>query len=321
MTERPPVLSVRGLSVRFLMPGGRRVAAVTDARFDVAAGECLALIGESGCGKSVLASALLGLLPANAQTAGEARLGDLDLLTADERTLARAVRGRRIGLVPQSPAAHLTPVRTIRSQLEETVRALTGVRGRAAVGAAAEAAAERTAFPLDHLDRHPHELSGGLAQRAATALALVGDAPLLLADEPTTGLDRDLVEHTVDELRRHIDDGDRGLLMITHDLAAAERIADRVAVMYAGRIVELTAAGAFFGTPGPRHPYSRGLLDALPERAFAPIPGMPPQLGDLPAGCAFAPRCDRATDACAGLPPVTEAVACHHPHVPEDARA
>ncbi|MFD0004436.1 ABC transporter ATP-binding protein [Streptomyces sp. NPDC127178] len=321
MTERPPVLSVRGLSVRFLMPGGHRVAAVTDARFDVAAGECLALIGESGCGKSVLASALLGLLPANAQTAGEARLGDLDLLTADERTLARAVRGRRIGLVPQSPAAHLTPVRTIRSQLEETVRALTGVRGRAAVRAAAEAAAERTAFPLDHLDRHPHELSGGLAQRAATALALVGDAPLLLADEPTTGLDRDLVEHTVDELRHHIDDGDRGLLMITHDLAAAERIADRVAVMYAGRIVELTAAAAFFGTPGPRHPYSRGLLDALPDRAFAPIPGMPPELGDLPGGCAFAPRCDRATDACAGLPPVTEAVACHHPHVPEDARA
>lgn len=147
MTGRPPVLSVRGLSVRFLMPGGRRVAAVTDARFDVAAGECVALIGESGCGKSVLASALLGLLPANAQTAGEARLGDLALLTADERTLARTVRGRRIGLVPQSPAAHLTPVRTIRSQLEETVRALTGVRGRSAVRAAAEAAAERTAFP------------------------------------------------------------------------------------------------------------------------------------------------------------------------------
>ncbi|MGW1610021.1 ABC transporter ATP-binding protein [Streptomyces sp. NPDC002285] len=321
MTERPPVLSVRGLSVRFLMPGGRRVAAVTDARFDVAAGECLALIGESGCGKSVLASALLGLLPANAQTAGEARLGDLDLLAADEQTLARTVRGRRIGLVPQSPAAHLTPVRTIRSQLEETVTALTGVRGRRSVRAAAEAAAERTAFPVDHLDRHPHELSGGLAQRAATALALVGDAPLLLADEPTTGLDRDLVEHTVDELRRHIDDGDRGLLMITHDLAAAERIADRIAVMYAGRIVELAAAAAFFGSPGPRHPYSRGLLDALADRAFAPIPGMPPELGDLPAGCAFAPRCDRATDACAGLPPVTEAVACHHPYVPEDARA
>ncbi|MFD5944613.1 ABC transporter ATP-binding protein [Streptomyces collinus] len=325
MESMTPVLSVRGLSVRFLMPGGRRVAAVTDARFDVAPGECLALIGESGCGKSVLASALLGLLPGNAQTAGSALLGDLDLLTAGERTLARTVRGRLIGLVPQSPAAHLTPVRTVRSQLEETVAALTPTRGRAALRAAAEAAAERAAFPAGHLDRHPHQLSGGLAQRAATALALVGDAPLLLADEPTTGLDRDLVDRTADELRRHVDDpgrGDRGraLLMITHDLAAAERIADRVAVMYAGRIVELADAAAFFGSPGPRHPYSRGLLQALPDRAFTPIPGMPPELGDLPAGCAFAARCDRATDTCATEPP-PGTVACHHPHVPEDIRA
>ncbi|WP_141310146.1 ABC transporter ATP-binding protein [Streptomyces spinoverrucosus] len=311
------------------MPGGRRVAAVADAHFDVAAGECLALIGESGCGKSVLASALLGLLPANAQTAGEARLGGIDLLSAGERTLARRVRGRLIGLIPQSPAAHLTPVRTIRSQLEETVAELTGVRGQAARRAAAEAVADRAAFPLDHLDRYPHQLSGGLAQRAATALALVGDTPLLLADEPTTGLDRDLVDRTVDELRRHIDrpdaanSGGRALLMITHDLAAAERIADRIAVMYAGRIVELADATAFFGSPGPRHPYSRGLLQALPDRAFTPIPGLPPELGDLPDGCAFAARCDRASDTCAALPPMTEDVACHHPlagHGPEHPR-
>jgi peptide/nickel transport system ATP-binding protein len=313
-----PVLSVRGLSVRFLMPGGRRIAAVTDAHFNVAPGECLALIGESGCGKSVLASALLGLLPANAQTAGEARLGNLDLLSADESTLARTVRGRMAGLIPQSPAAHLTPVRTIRSHLQETVAALTGTRGRPAVRSAAEAAAERAAFPATHLDRHPHELSGGLAQRAATALALIGDAPLLLADEPTTGLDRDLVNHTVDELRRHVDESGRALLMITHDLAAADRIADRVAVMYAGRIVELTDATAYFGTQGPRHPYSRGLLQALPDRAFTPIPGQPPELGDLPDGCAFAARCHRATDTCAAPPPLTDQVACHHPHVPED---
>lgn len=329
--EAAPLLSVRGLSVRFLLPGGRRVAAVSDASFDVAPGECLALIGESGCGKSVLASALLGLLPANARTAGHAHLGDLDLLTADERTLARTVRGRRVGLVPQSPAAHLTPVRTIRAHIEETVARLTGARGRAARREAAERAAERAEFPVDHLDRHPHELSGGLAQRAATALALIGEAPLLLADEPTTGLDRDLVDRTVDELRRHVDDG-HALLMITHDLAAAQRIADRVAVMYAGRIVELTDADAFFGAPGPRHPYSRGLLEALPERSFTPIPGLPPELGSLPEGCAFAPRCDRATDACAALPPFTASVACHHPvqapadvaeaaRTPEDIRA
>ncbi|MEU6979707.1 ABC transporter ATP-binding protein [Streptomyces sp. NPDC046371] len=312
------VLSVRGLTVRFRLRGGRGVAAVTDADFDLAAGECLALVGESGCGKSVLASALLGLLPGNAETAGSALLDGTDLLAADERTLARTVRGRRVGLVPQSPAAHLTPVRTVRAHLEETVRALTGTPRRGRRGAA-EAAAERAAFPAGHLDRYPHELSGGLAQRAATALALIGDAPLLLADEPTTGLDRELVDRTADELRRHADEG-KALLLITHDLAAARRVADRVAVMYAGRIVELTSAARFFGDPGPRHPYARGLLDALPEREFTPIPGLPPELSDLPDGCAFAPRCARATSACAVRPELLAGTACHHPWGADDAR-
>ncbi|MEU9103993.1 ABC transporter ATP-binding protein [Streptomyces xanthophaeus] len=430
----PAVLSVEGLSVRFRMPAGRYVEAVTDADFRLAPGECLALVGESGCGKSVLASALLGLLPGNAETAGSARLADgLDLLAADEATLARTVRGRRVGLVPQSPAAHLTPVRTVRSHLEETVRELSpddpepgsgptptraaapasgsgptparaaapgfgparfasGTGSAPASGsgcapasghasgavsapapghasaparsasdngaapasgsgaapgsvpgsghasgsvsaaapvsgsarrlfprrrrrpwrAAAEVAGARAAFPAGHLDRYPHELSGGLAQRAATALALVGDAPLLLADEPTTGLDRDLVHRTADELRAHTRDAGRALLMITHDLAAAERIADTVAVMYAGRIVELAPARAFFGPPGPRHPYARGLLEALPERAFVPVPGAPPELGALPEGCAFAARCPLADALCRTERPVlTEGVACH----------
>ncbi|BAU87614.1 ABC transporter ATP-binding protein [Streptomyces laurentii] len=329
------LLSVRDLSVRFRLRGGRGVAAVSDASFDLAPGECLALVGESGCGKSVLASALLGLLPANAEARGTAWLAasaasadaadaghsavlraggrpGLDLLAADERTLARTVRGRLVGLVPQSPAAHLTPVRTVRSQLEETVRELTGTPRRER-RAAAEAAAERAAFPAGHLDRYPHELSGGLAQRAATALALIGDAPLLLADEPTTGLDRELVDRTADELRRHTDTG-KALLLITHDLAAARRVADRVAVMYAGRIVETAPAARFFDGSGPRHPYARGLLDALPEREFTPIPGLPPELSNLPEGCAFAPRCPRATAACAVRPDIRAQVACHHPH-------
>nr|WP_189389701.1 ABC transporter ATP-binding protein [Streptomyces sp. SDr-06] len=302
------------------MRGGGHIAAVTEASFDLAAGECLALVGESGCGKSVLASALLGLLPANAEAEGAALLDDgTDLLTADERLLARTVRGRRIGLVPQSPAAHLTPVRTVRSQLEETVRELRRVP-RGELRAAAREAAGRAAFPADHLDRYPHELSGGLAQRAATALALVGDAPVLLADEPTTGLDRALVERTADELRRTVDEG-RALLMITHDLAAASRIADRVAVMYAGRVVELADATRFFGEPGPLHPYARGLLDALPERSFLPIPGMPPELGDLPAGCAFAPRCDRADALCGTQPRFDGRAACHHAHAEDPSRA
>ncbi|GAA4683589.1 ABC transporter ATP-binding protein [Streptomyces chumphonensis] len=305
-----PLLTVADLSVRFRMSGGRTVAAVRDVSFTLAAGQCLALVGESGCGKSVLASALLGLLPGNAQVRGAVHTDGRELLAADEDVLAREVRGRRIGLIPQSPAGHLTPVRTVRSQLAETVRELTGVRGSGLPDAVAAAAA-RAAFPSDHLDRYPHELSGGLAQRAATALALVGDAPLLIADEPTTGLDRELVDRTVDELRRHADDG-RGLLVITHDLSAAARIADRVAVMYAGRVVELADAKGFFGSPGPRHPYAAGLLAALPEREFTPIPGMPPELDALPEGCAFAPRCGRASAACARRPELTDGLACHH---------
>ncbi|MDT0308715.1 ATP-binding cassette domain-containing protein [Streptomyces sp. DSM 44917] len=300
------------------MAGGPPVAAVTDVSFTLGAGECLALVGESGCGKSVLAAALLGLLPGNALTRGSAVLaptGDgapaVDVLAASEAELARTVRGRRVGLVPQSPAAHLTPVRTVRAQMEETVRELTGTPRRE-LRAAAEAAAARAAFPAGHLDRHPHQLSGGLAQRAALALALVGGAPLLVADEPTTGLDRDLVEHTAAELRRQVDAGN-GLLAITHDLNAAERIADRVAVMYAGRIVELTDAAAFFGPRGPRHPYARGLLAALPEREFAPLPGLPPELDALPGGCTFAPRCPHATERCARQPEFTGGLACHHP--------
>lgn len=301
-----PVLSVRDLSVRFRMRGGRHIAAVGGASFDLAAGECLALVGESGCGKSVLASALLGLLPGNAQTSGTAVIDGIDLLAADERTLARTVRGRRIGLVPQSPAAHLTPVRTVRAQLQETLRELSGTP-RAELRAAAVAAAERAAFPPGLLDHYPHELSGGQAQRAATALALVGDAPLLLADEPTTGLDRDLVDRTADELRRHADGG-RALLLITHDLAAAERIADRVAVMYAGRIVETAPVHDIYKAPA--HPYTRGLLDSIPRldhkgRELYAIKGLPPNLTAIPPGCPFHPRCPRARDVCrTDLPPL-----------------
>ncbi|WP_346012002.1 ABC transporter ATP-binding protein [Streptomyces sp. SID3343] len=309
-------LVVDGLTVRFRLPRAEaEVRAVSDVSFSLAAGECLALVGESGCGKSVMAAALLGLLPANAWIGGRATLIDdddaeLELVGAAEGVLAREVRGRRIGLVPQSPAAHLTPVRTVRSQLEETVRELLRSE-RAQVRTIAEGVAERAAYPVDHLDRYPHELSGGLAQRAAVALALVGDPWLIVADEPTTGLDRALVERTADELRRLADAG-HAVLLVTHDLAAAERIADRVAVMYAGRIVEVAPAAVFFGD-GPRHPYARGLLAALPEREFVPIPGMPPELTALPQGCVFAARCGSASTECTKLPVLVDGVACHHP--------
>ncbi|MFI9385965.1 ABC transporter ATP-binding protein [Kutzneria sp. NPDC052558] len=295
-----PSLRVRGLSVRF-----GPVAAASDVSFDLKPGEVLVLVGESGCGKSVVASGLLGLLPANASVTGQAMLGPTDLLALGERRLAAQVRGRQIGLVPQSAATHLHPVRTVRAQLAETLREL-------GVATTVEQAAERARLPADHLDRYPHQLSGGLAQRAAIALALAGSPGLILADEPTTGLDRALVHEITAEFRRIADAG-HAVLMVTHDLAAAERIADRVAVMYAGRIVENAPAEAFFARP--RHPYARGLLNALPEREFVPIAGNPPQLSQLPAGCAFRPRCPLGDSACARLPASEgeeHVVACHH---------
>ena len=296
-------LEIDRLSVRFALPGAT-VNAVSDVSLRIRPGECVALVGESGCGKTVLASALLGFLPGNAETRGSARLGDTELLTATDHELATHVRGRQIGLIPQSPASHLTPVRTARSQLEEAARVLHGD---------ADVAAQRAGLKPEHLDRYPHELSGGMAQRVANALALVGEPWLLIADEPTTGLDRELVDGLLDEFRRMVDDG-QAVLLITHDLAAAQRIADRIAVMYAGRIVEVGPAAEVLGDA--RHPYSRGLVDALPDRAFRPIPGQPPLLTNLPDGCAFAPRCDQATAICEERPVLTDdphAVACHQP--------
>ncbi|WBB53630.1 ABC transporter ATP-binding protein [Verrucosispora sp. WMMD573] len=319
------LVDVRDLSVRFRLPRGTAVRAVTGASFQLRAGRCLALVGESGCGKSVLVGSLLGLLPGNAEVAGTAVLTDgvsqVDLLTAPEPVLSRRIRGRRIGLVPQSPAAHLTPVHTVRRHLTETLgtlrpktgRTMPRQRRRAADQAAVEAGA-RVGLPATALAHYPHELSGGMAQRAVTALALAGDPEVLLADEPTTGLDASLARRTLDELRQLVDLG-HAVLLITHDLDAAARIADDVAVMYASRIVETGPVEAVLHRP--RHPYTAGLLAALPRNGFHPIPGLPPQLDSLPGGCAFESRCQRAGAECAQAPPATadggHLVACHRP--------
>jgi peptide/nickel transport system ATP-binding protein len=295
------LLRVEDLGVRFRLRDAV-VQAVTDLHLTVRRGELVAVVGESGCGKSVLAHALLGLLPRNATITGHAHLGGLDLIHCGPQRLARDVRGRRVGLVPQSPATALTPVRTGRRLLAETLKA----HGRDPALAAALAA--DAGLPAAALDRYPFQLSGGMAQRLVTALALASDPPLLIADEPTTGLDRPLVDHTLDLLRRRCDDG-AAVLLITHDLNAAERVADTVAVMYASRIVEHRPAGELFSAPA--HPYTTALLDALPDRAFTPIPGHPPMLTALPDGCAFAVRCPRASRACAVQP--AGPVACHHP--------
>ncbi|MQA07036.1 MAG: ATP-binding cassette domain-containing protein [Pseudonocardiaceae bacterium] len=297
MTE--VLLDVHALSVRFqLGRRGRRgvVRAVSAAGFELRAGAVLALVGESGCGKSVLAAALLGLLPANAEVRGRATMDGLELLGAQEKTLAERVRGRMIGLVPQSAASHLTPVRTARAQLVETVRALR--QDVADAPAFADDLATRVGLDPATLRLYPHQLSGGTAQRVALSLALAGDPRVLLADEPTVGLDRPLVEHVVDTLA-DLSTQDKAVLMITHDLAAARRVATHVAVMYASRLVEFGPAGAVLADPW--HPYTGALLDALPDGRFRPIPGDPPELTALPDGCAFCQRCP----AMPGYPPCT----------------
>ncbi|OZM83404.1 ABC transporter ATP-binding protein [Pseudonocardia sp. MH-G8] len=281
-------LRVEGLSVRFRLGARGRagtVRAVTSASFTLRPGRLLALVGESGCGKSVLAAAITGLLPANAEVAGRVELDGRDLLDAPESVLRDRVRGRRIGLVPQSAATHLTPVRRVGAQLAEAVRALRpgDPDPRAVVGRLAE----DVGLPREMLERYPHELSGGTAQRVGLAAALAGDPPVLLADEPTAGLDRPLVDRSVDLLAGMAERG-HAVLLITHDLRAARRVATDVAVMYASRLVEVGPADAVFDDPW--HPYTAGLLGALPDRGFTPVPGHPPDLTALPAGCGFGQR-------------------------------
>ncbi|MGW5643246.1 ABC transporter ATP-binding protein [Saccharopolyspora sp. NPDC003752] len=310
-----PLLELDRLSVRFLLGRGTEVRAVTDATLRLRPGRVLALVGESGCGKSVLASALLGLLPGNAQVRGAAVLaGGIELLAAPEAVLAGQVRGRQVGLVPQSAGTHLTPVRTARSQLVEAIRALDGAAGP-------DELAERVGLDPADLDRYPHELSGGMAQRVAVALALAGDPRIILADEPTTGLDRPLVHRTVDLLAEAAAE-DRAVLLITHDLAAARRVATDVAVMYASRIVEAGPAEQVLAEPW--HPYTAGLLGALPDGGFQPIPGHPPALTELARleqewGCVFCQRCPDVPGfgPCTGDPELLELgdrwVAAHPP--------
>ena len=292
------LLDVEKLSVRFLLgPHGRHgiVSAVTDISLQLSAGRILALVGESGCGKSVLAASLLGLLPANAEVRGRALLATADgagieLLGAPEQLLQSRVRGRLIGLVPQSAATHLTPVRHIGAQLAAAVHELSDAAEVpvAKVLDTTEKLAIRAGLDLDVLHRYPHELSGGTAQRVGVASALAGNPSVVLADEPTAGLDRPLVDRTVDQLAALAADG-HAVLLITHDLRAARRVATDLAVMYASRLVEHGPADEMFSDPW--HPYTRGLLGALPDRGFTAIPGDPPELTALPAGCAFRPRC------------------------------
>ena len=320
--EQTPLLSVSGL--RIDTTGRDAVSLIEDVSFTVAAGETLALVGESGAGKSLTALAMLGLLPQGAMkvAGGRISLAGEDI-THPSSSRLRRLRGGEVAMIFQDPLSCLNPVLTVGRQIIEALELHKGLRGKAARARAIELLdLVRIPEAAKRLDEYPHRLSGGMRQRVMIAIALAGEPKLLLADEPTTALDVTIsaqIMTLLDQLRRDIG---LAILLITHDLPAVRMIADRVAVMYSGRIVEVNEADALFATPG--HPYTRGLLAARPHGSMAAgaprlteIPGTVPQPSARPSGCAFRTRCAQASDICARLRPEARLqgvglVACHH---------
>ena len=298
--EGPVLLQVEGLTTVFDLDG-RDAVAVRAVSFKIRAGETLALVGESGSGKSVTAQSLLGLVRPPGRIAGGSILWKgLDLARLEETRLHR-IRGREIALMLQDPGAALNPVFTVGDQIIETLLANVVVPrpgGRARMLELLDAVG--IPDPDRRAGDYPHELSGGLRQRVMIALALAGDPALLIADEPTTGLDATTQSRIVDLLRDLVERHDLSLLLISHDLAVVGACANRVAVMYAGQIIEEGPAEAVLQAPA--HPYTRGLLASVPGvapgAALHGIEGTPPRLGELPPGCAFAPRCPERRERC-----------------------
>ena len=285
----------------FDLPGGLSAPAVSDVSFHVGAGETLCLVGESGSGKSVTALSILRLVqPPGRIAAGRIAFQGRDLLTLGEREMQK-VRGAGIALVFQEPMTALNPVFTIGNQIEETLAVHGIARGRAARERAVELL-DAVSIPdaSRRVRDYPHQLSGGLRQRALIALALACNPALVIADEPTTALDVTIQAQILDLLRSLQARFRLALLLITHDLGVVAEMADRVAVMYAGRIVEEAPVRELFRDP--RHPYTRGLLGSIPGGAHGgrlqAIPGTVPPLSSLPPGCLFAPRCASRLEPC-----------------------
>ena len=319
-TSDTPLLVVDGLRTTFTLPSGREADAVADVSFSLHRGETLGLVGESGSGKSVTALSLIGLVqPPGRVSAGHVLFEGQDLRGLSDAAL-RPIRGRRIGFVFQEPMVALNPVFTIGQQIIETLEVHGFARGRTARTRAIEwLRAARIPNPEVRVDHYPHQLSGGLRQRAMIALALCAEPSLLIADEPTTALDVTVQAEILDLLRDLRGEFGLSLLLITHDLGVVAEMADRVAVMYGGRLVESGTTHDLFTRPA--HPYTRGLLACLPGGAFGTrltaIPGTVPPLGQFPSGCPFATRCpDRLPHCDQALAAVTSvgdthSVACH----------
>jgi oligopeptide/dipeptide ABC transporter ATP-binding protein len=335
MTGRSTLLSVRDLRVSFPADGrDAELTAVRGLSFDVREGEALALVGESGAGKSLTARVLLGMAPPRAATSGSVRLRDQELLGAPRSSYAR-LWGRRIAFVPQDALSVLSPVHTVGDQLAAAVRSVSGLR-RGQAWAAAVAALDRVgiADAARRASAYPHEFSGGMRQRAVIAMATVNEPELVVADEPTTALDPAVQEQVLGVLASLRETTGAALVLVTHDLDVVARHADRIVVMYAGSPMESGTAEQVLTRP--RHPYTAGLLASLPpdrpvtDRRLPCIGGAPPSSAELSrlTGCVFAPRCPLAGERCRTHEPEPVAtagaehlVACHHrTDVPDSAR-
>jgi len=299
-----PVLEVRDLHVWYDTGNGDEVHALRGASFEIAAGQGLGLVGESGCGKSTAVMALMGLLPASASAAGQVLLDGKDLLATGEAGM-RPHRWRDIATVFQGAMNAFSPVTTVGAQIAEPMRVHGTVSGKAAARRRVAELLELVGIHPDRAGRYPHEFSGGMRQRAAIAMALACEPKVLLADEPTTALDvivQAQVLDLLDRLRRELD---LAVLLVTHDLPVVSQVCERVAVMYAGRVVESGSVAEML--EHAVHPYSARLFATIPRldggRA-ASIPGLPPQLAEEWAGCSFAPRCQCAFAACQTVAPV-----------------
>jgi oligopeptide/dipeptide ABC transporter ATP-binding protein len=296
-----PLIEIRGLSVELRMRR-RTVHPINDVSLSLGREQTLGLVGESGSGKTMLSLAIMGLLPKpfGRIVAGEIVFDGQNLATCSETTLRR-IRGDRISMVFQEPMTSLDPLFTIGSQIVETIRAHRDV-SRAEAEELAISMLERVHIPSarERFASYPHELSGGMRQRAMIAMALCLQPELLLADEPTTALDVTVQAQILELIGELQSELHMGVLLITHNLAVVREVADRVAVMYAGEIVELAPTTELFESP--RHPYTQGLIRSIPTGRRVPhlhvIPGRPPDLTKLPPGCPFAPRCPQVIERC-----------------------
>ena len=319
----PATLEVRGLSTSFHTRDGI-LPAVREVSLRLQPGRILGLVGESGSGKSVTGFSIMGLVDAPGRiSAGEILFQGRDLTRLSAREL-RHLQGNRIAMIFQDPMMTLNPVLRIDTQMIEAVQAHNPMNRRQARQHASDTlAAMGIASPEERLRAYPHQLSGGMRQRVAIAIALLHRPDLIIADEPTTALDVTIQAQILGEVQKLVREQGTALIWITHDLSVVAGLADEVAVMYAGRIVEQGSVDLVLDRP--LHPYTQGLIDSLPSRnqrgqRLRQIPGMAPDLLSMPAGCAFAERCSRASSACAVQPPAVEiepgrSLRCFHPAV------